>query len=264
MAGVKRYRDGPKPQGRTDVDSPYIPMFENFRAELDEHHDRREKIIKASRDITASSKKIIFALQRIRNLGEKIPTPIIKSKEYSQHTSTIHERFVSVAPDLKGINAYRYQRQISPGIQEFMEAVLFRHYLETQSILSPSEAAKLISENILLPEDDYVLGLFDMTGELMKYAITQMATNGELPASRTGGGGNILTGLQDLRTNLEALDVSGSYGVGRNIEQKMSTTRTSVEKVENAVYSMTVRGKERPKGWNPGMDTSRPVGEVEG
>jgi hypothetical protein len=38
--------------------SPYIPQFESFRAELDEHHDRRERIIKASRDITAQSKKM--------------------------------------------------------------------------------------------------------------------------------------------------------------------------------------------------------------
>jgi hypothetical protein len=58
MAGVKRSRDGPKVQGKTDVDSPYIAMFEAFRSELDEHHDSREKITKASRDITASSKKM--------------------------------------------------------------------------------------------------------------------------------------------------------------------------------------------------------------
>lgn len=38
--------------------SPYMPMFETFRAELDEHHDRRERVIKASRDITAQSKKM--------------------------------------------------------------------------------------------------------------------------------------------------------------------------------------------------------------
>lgn len=38
--------------------SPVISIFENFRDELDEHHDRREKIIKASRDITALSKKM--------------------------------------------------------------------------------------------------------------------------------------------------------------------------------------------------------------
>lgn len=56
MAGVKRRRDGAK--AHDTADSPYIPMFETFRLELDEHHDRRERIIKASRDITASSKKM--------------------------------------------------------------------------------------------------------------------------------------------------------------------------------------------------------------
>ena len=38
--------------------SPFMPMFEVFRNELDEHHDRRERIIKASRDVTALSKKM--------------------------------------------------------------------------------------------------------------------------------------------------------------------------------------------------------------
>jgi hypothetical protein len=38
--------------------SPFMPMFEKFRDNLDEHHDRRERIIKASRDITALSKKM--------------------------------------------------------------------------------------------------------------------------------------------------------------------------------------------------------------
>lgn len=38
--------------------TPYMSMFEGFRNELDEHHDRRERIIKASRDITAASKKM--------------------------------------------------------------------------------------------------------------------------------------------------------------------------------------------------------------
>lgn len=205
-------------------------------------------------------------MARVRDVGEKIPQSILKSKEYSQHTSTIQERFGSVAPDLKGINAYRYQRQISPGIQEFMEAVLFQHYLETQGVLPLDASAKRIPENHLLTEDDYILGLFDMTGELMRYAITQLATSGELPTSKSGegGGSNILTTLQDLRTSLEALDVSGSFGLARDVQQKMTTTKTSVEKVEKAVYSMTVRGNERPKGWNPGLDVSREVGEVEG
>lgn len=61
MAGIKR------PHGADAMDtsstttttsSPFMPIFETFRDELDRHHDRRERIIKASRDITALSKKM--------------------------------------------------------------------------------------------------------------------------------------------------------------------------------------------------------------
>lgn len=52
----KRTYDDMKDQ--TTALSPFMPMFEVFRAELDEHHARREKVIKASRDITAASKKM--------------------------------------------------------------------------------------------------------------------------------------------------------------------------------------------------------------
>lgn len=60
--GHKRSRDEAMGEGKHDRPeqpaSPYMSMFEGFRTELDEHHDRREKVIKASRDITAASKKM--------------------------------------------------------------------------------------------------------------------------------------------------------------------------------------------------------------
>jgi hypothetical protein len=58
MASKKRSRDGEQVEPNADRVLPYISMFETFRAELDEHHDRREKVIKTSRDITAQSKKM--------------------------------------------------------------------------------------------------------------------------------------------------------------------------------------------------------------
>ena len=36
----------------------FMSNFETFREELDIHHDRRERIVKASRDVTAASKKM--------------------------------------------------------------------------------------------------------------------------------------------------------------------------------------------------------------
>jgi hypothetical protein len=57
MPAVKRHHDGAE-KDKDVKTSPFMPMFEVFRNELDEHHDRRERIIKASRDITAASKKM--------------------------------------------------------------------------------------------------------------------------------------------------------------------------------------------------------------
>lgn len=62
-SGTKRDRDGNKRQAPEKANAPQGPrgmfhdMFEGFRDELDEHHDRRERIIKVSRDVTALSKK---------------------------------------------------------------------------------------------------------------------------------------------------------------------------------------------------------------
>ena len=58
--GVKRDRDGNE-RAKNAPDGPrgrFHDMFAHFRDELDEHHDRRERIVKASRDVTAQSKKM--------------------------------------------------------------------------------------------------------------------------------------------------------------------------------------------------------------
>ena len=140
-----------------------------------------------------------------------------------------------------------------------MEAVLFEYYLQTQSIMTYEEAAKTLPSDIVLTYEDYALGLFDMTGELMRIAITYMATNGKLPGK--DGGSSVLTDMQTMRTQLELMDAGGSYALARDFEGKLKTTRASVEKIENSVYSMTVRGKERPPGWKPDLDSGPRQGD---
>lgn len=60
-------KDNEKSSGKmtTAMDEPsenVLSIFGTFRDELDEHHDRRERIIKASRDITALSKKMYISI----------------------------------------------------------------------------------------------------------------------------------------------------------------------------------------------------------
>lgn len=61
MSAAKRSHDGTEKENKSPM-YQFMPMFEFFRAELDQHHDRRERVIKGSRDITALSKKMSVAL----------------------------------------------------------------------------------------------------------------------------------------------------------------------------------------------------------
>ena len=197
----------------------------------------------------------------MRALKQAIPPRIAAEKQ--EHFTAIARVFASISLDLKGINAWRYQRQISPGIQEFVEAVSFEHYLRTQSLIRWDEASHVISGGIVLASDDYVLGLFDLVGELMRFAITIMATVGSLPGAKeidSSSKRTILMDLRSLRTHFEALDTTScaGTGLGKDVEKKMEVMKTCVEKVETAVYGMVIRGKERPKGWIPGLVDDRP------
>ncbi|KAL8859704.1 MAG: hypothetical protein Q9178_003819 [Gyalolechia marmorata] len=264
MAGQKHDLDD-KDMDTSSV-SPVMSMFETFRNELDEHQDRRERIIKTSRDITALSKKIIFSLQRVRHLQQPIPPPM--AKEVNTRYEFIKELFTNIAPDLQGINSWRYQKQISGGCQEYVEAVSFQHYLETQRLITHGEAQALIPGGVELTADDYVLGLFDLTGELMRFGITNIATHGVLPrgAATAAGtqGRDILMDLRSIRTSFETLDISSgpndwSY-LKKDIEKKTDVMRQSVGKVEHAAYGMIIRGRERPKGWVPDLSEGQERG----
>ena len=68
-----------------------LSIFENFRDELDEHHDRRERIIKKSRDITALSKKMYASTSSQRRASlTRIPLASSPFNESAQRTNPSH------------------------------------------------------------------------------------------------------------------------------------------------------------------------------
>ncbi|EAW10987.1 translin family protein [Aspergillus clavatus NRRL 1] len=306
MAGTKRSWEGKLVSDESthtkmaaahleESSSLILTMFETFRDELDEHHDRRERVIKTSRDITALSKKMCVILSAsdvfleismhrycVRTINAPIPTPI--AKETQTRFDQITTLFRSVIPDVTGLNSWRYQRQLSGAIQEFIEALSFHHYLQTQSLISLPEVAAQLPAEILVTHEDYVLGLFDLTGEMMRFAVTALSTGGQAKPARKeqegggdvvineGGGegeaggpadlprlppsqAGIVVDLRDMRSSFELISVPRRHGnhMYRDMGKKVDVMRNSVEKVERAAYGILVRGSERPSGWTPDL-----------
>ena len=219
----------------------------------------------------------------MRTVNQSIPDFV--QKAIKPHEYVISSNYAEVAKELQGLNSYRYSRNITGGNQEFIEAVTFQHYLATGKLLTYDEScdmfrrlcvgkdatpATTIDQGPQLAVEDYVLGLYDMTGELMRFAITTMATGGTLP-SVNGLDGNeevigertVLTDLRALSSGLESLEVGHGSSFARDVEKKKDVMRTCVEKVERALYGLRVRGAERPKGWMPDIESGSRGREVD-
>jgi predicted translin family RNA/ssDNA-binding protein len=84
-----------------DLDS----IFTHIRDTLDDHYDRRERLVKISRDITALSKKMIFSLHRVHGEIDVLPAGI--QKEVDLREGEIQKLLKRAEPDVQGPNAER-------------------------------------------------------------------------------------------------------------------------------------------------------------
>ncbi|KAM4681210.1 translin-associated protein X isoform 1-T2 [Amazona ochrocephala] len=284
-----------------------MTSFKSFQLELDTRHDKYERLVKLSRDITIESKRTIFLLHRFISApnGEEI------LNESEVKLDAVRRKIKQVAQELIGEDMYQFHRAISPGkdlnthlklerkavhegsnqvsarwweniatqeqdvteelklislllwmrgLQEYVEAVSFQYFIKTRSLISVEEINKQL---IFTAEDreettnttssshdkqphtwslkitpvDYLLGVADLTGELMRLCISSV------------GNGDIDTPFelsQFLRQIYDGFTFIGNTGP-YEVSKKLYTLKQSLAKVENACYTLKVRGSEIPK-----------------
>ncbi|KAI9268346.1 Translin [Phascolomyces articulosus] len=213
-----------------------IPFFTEARNVLDAHHDRRERVIKVSRDITAQSKKMVFALHRA---AQRNGTNYDEAKTKKEE---IMKMFRLLALEIDGPDYYRYSRSFAGGFEEFIEGVAFLHYLENNSLVTKSEINCLFQDEagnqwLFVRDEDFILGIADFTGELTRYAINIITTGKYEQALK------ICRFLRQINTDCDIL--AGS--TLPQLNKKMVALRSSIAKVERACYAFQIRGSEYPK-----------------
>lgn len=264
--------------------------FGAFQLELDARHDRNERIVKLSRDVTIESKRLIFLLHRITTEPDR---KALLEQVYGRLEALRTGRWSELAAELEGQDPYLFLRAYTPGLQEYVEALALFFVLAEDRILawhevsllltflappkaaekgivaaeagpespmaetSPEskaetgpESAKIGEEagpmspqatanyrTVTVPRADFVLGLGDLGGELMRYAINAISA-GDLAAPAA------VAAL--LRALVEALSRLGKAIGGKDFHQKLSTLQASRDKVERALYALRLRTSELP------------------
>jgi hypothetical protein len=172
-----------------------LTTFASFRDHLDDQNDRRERLIKVrrfrslslrspqvcpkvSRDVTILSKKIIFFLHRILT-EESVHTreSIARAAQRALPKFEQVQAFFSLMKhDLQGGQFWKYRKQISPGLQEYIEALGFAHYLEHGTLISLAQVQSSLNDGAGVPVRLLVMSCHD--------ALSKMKT--VLPAPRIG------------------------------------------------------------------------------
>lgn len=108
------------------ADTPVVAAFRQYARELDAKHDRYERIVKRSRDITIESKRIIFLLHTVKPMS---PDAAILTEAGNRLRTLATTSFAAIAGELQGIDAHQFMRAYSAGLQEFIEALTFWQYV---------------------------------------------------------------------------------------------------------------------------------------
>ena len=115
-------------------------LVKDIVKELKDADERREYVIALSRDIIKESKLIIYALQRNDKVDLKKIQGLVKELKRESQT---------------GIE--------DTAVQEYVEAVCFYHYLKDKKVPGYKELG--------VDVDSYLMGLCDLTGELLRMAV---------------------------------------------------------------------------------------------
>lgn len=257
--------------------NPVVKVFQEYAWELDDKHDRYERIVKLSRDITIEAKRIIFLLHTID--GRKNNRSKVLEEAEQRLTKVIEINFKSIALELIGQDPYQYRGAYSPGLQEFIEAYSFMEYykvgadeisgtmsdwnfLQQKMQYEQDDKPHQMKDDSQLPADsptdvkveheiktepqkfeffvdptEYILGISDLTGELMRRCINSLGSGETDVCLET------CKVLQQLYSGYISLNVQRS----RELSRKIYTMRQSVLKAENVCYNVKVRGGEAAK-----------------
>lgn len=234
-------------------DSLVVQQFHAYAAELDAKHDRYERIIKINRDVGIESKRIIFLLHTIDKESKR---NAVLDAAKARLESVAQKLFRNIANELDGQDAYQFHRAYRAGLEEYVEALTFHEYLQnggmqnwttleraltyrtSSSPVDSSEQSTSKTTQVMVTPTDYILGIADLTGELMRKCINNLAIGDVSSCYQT---------CNFVRKIYIAFLGYTSVVHNNEVNKKIITLKHSLTKMENACYTIKVRGSEIPK-----------------
>ena len=182
--------------------------FKKMREEMHKVDLKREQVIQTSREIINISKQIIYATQR-----NDINAADSAVKEIKEKVNKLKK--VDIITDTN-INSVAFQ--------EYVEAIAFYEFVKSKKI--PTRASLGVSA------EDYLSGLCDLTGELVRKAIYDVIHKKFDEASR------IKELVHDIYGEFLKLHLRNG-----DLRKKSDSIKWNLKKLEEVMYDISMKGR---------------------
>lgn len=184
--------------------------FSAIQAALTEEDERREALIKRSRDVQKKAKSAIYDAHR-GNIAAALRS-IAESAEVAK---------AELLPVVEQHPQLRFG-SLSSALEEWAEAVVFVHYLRTGTIPTLAEVS-------IVNKEEYLGAVLDMTGELGRLAVLK-ATQRDLKAVERA---------RDVVDQLLAQFMLFDFRNG-SLRRKYDALKYTLKKLEQICYELTL------------------------
>ncbi len=182
--------------------------FAELRREIAQRDETREKIIALSRDIISLSKRVIYATLRRDLAAAKKNEGELKRQ-------------------IAGL------RKIDMPLDTNISSTAYQEYVEAAAMLHFAEKGELITRKALgVDAESYLMGLCDLTGELMRKAVDEIINRNFDNAMKIRELVSLIYG-EFLEFNLR----------NSELRKKSDQIKWNLQKIEDLIYDVKVKGR---------------------
>ncbi|MFA6304504.1 MAG: hypothetical protein WCV73_01580 [Patescibacteria group bacterium] len=181
-----------------------------IKKDLETYQAERNQIINASRDILQSSKSAIFSLHAGKN------------QEAAKSLSDAEGVIAKLNKSYNKNNRLRFEGSYKASLEEYVEAKTFYQFISGKTLNKLPIAS--------IGPEEYINGLTDLTGELVRQAVLQ-ATKGNYQVLE-----NYRAFTQEIVGFMLNLYLTGSS------RQKFDDAKRNLKRLEQIIYEVKLRG----------------------
>ena len=186
-------------------------IFSRIKKGLEKKDQMRETIIKNSRPIIKQSKQAIYALHR---------DSITEAKKYLDNAKVELNKLKDILKTNPNLNVGAY----NAAVQEFVEAYSYYYFVKENKLIGDTE--------LKVGEENYLLGICDLTGELARRAVFSVVNENYNEVEK------IKDFVSTIHNEFLNFDLRNS-----ELRKKSDSIKWNMKKIEEVLYDLKIREK---------------------